>query len=179
MIIFQVDCFANHLRKNHQRTIDAIQTSLEMEARAKMDALRMKKKLEQDITDLELALDGMNKSKADVEKNYKKFQQQIRDLQQLLDDEQRLRNSAREELAASERRSAVLAGEVEELRIQTELLERNRKSFDAEIHEAADRIAELTAVNSTLAGAKKKLEADIQALHVRSSLTSSELHCAH
>lgn len=153
-----------------------MQSSLEVEARNKVDALRMKKKLEQDINDLELALDGMNKSKAEVEKNYKKYQQQIRDLQQLLDDEQRVRNSAREELVASERRAAVLAGEVEELRIQTELLERNRKGFDAEMHEAADRFAELTAANATLTGAKKKLEADIQALHVRTFPANTHLH---
>lgn len=68
-----------------------MQINLETEARNKMEALRIKKKLEQDINDLEMTLDGVNKAKAETEKNFKKYQQQIRDLQQLLDEEQRAR----------------------------------------------------------------------------------------
>jgi len=69
--------------KNHQRALDAMQLSLEAESRNKVDAMRVKKKLEQDINDLELTLDGVNKAKAETERNFKKYQQQIRDLQQV------------------------------------------------------------------------------------------------
>ena len=69
--------------KNHARTLDAIQINLDSESRSKVDALRVKKKLEQDINDLELTLDGVNKAKAETERNFKKYQQQIRDLQQV------------------------------------------------------------------------------------------------
>jgi len=69
--------------KNHQRTLDAMQLNLDSESRNKMEALRVKKKLEQDINDLEMTLDGLNKAKAETERNFKKYQQQIRDLQQV------------------------------------------------------------------------------------------------
>jgi len=69
--------------KNHQRALDAMQINLETESRNKVEAMRVKKKLEQDINDLEMTLDGVNKAKAETERNFKKYQQQIRDLQQV------------------------------------------------------------------------------------------------
>jgi chromosome segregation ATPase len=152
-------------RKNHQRALDSMQINLETEARSKIEALRIKKKLEQDINDLEMTLDGANKAKAETEKNLKKYQQQIRDLQQLLDEEQRSRQSIRDEITASERRNALLGGEIEELRAQIDVLEKTRKMAEGELHEATDRISDLTATNSSLMATKKKLEADMQALH--------------
>jgi len=70
--------------KNHQRALDAMQINLDSESRNKVEAMRVKKKLEQDINDLEMTLDGVNKAKAETERNFKKYQQQIRDLQQVL-----------------------------------------------------------------------------------------------
>jgi len=70
-------------RKNHQRALDAMQLNLEAESRNKMDAMRVKKKLEQDINELEVTLDAVNKARAETERNFKKYQQQIRDLQQV------------------------------------------------------------------------------------------------
>ena len=70
--------------KNHQRALDAMQQNLELESRNKVEAMRVKKKLEQDINDLEMTLDGVNKAKAETERNFKKYQQQIRDLQQVV-----------------------------------------------------------------------------------------------
>jgi len=69
--------------KNHQRALDAMQINLEAESRNKVEAMRVKKKLEQNINDLEMTLDGVNKAKAETERNFKKYQQQIRDLQQV------------------------------------------------------------------------------------------------
>jgi len=69
--------------KNHQRALDAMQINLETESRNKVEAMRVKKKLEQDINELELTLDSVNKAKAETERNFKKYQQQIRDLQQV------------------------------------------------------------------------------------------------
>jgi len=87
--------------------------------------------------------------------------------QQILDDEQRSRHSQREELAASERRNAVLAGEIEELRSQIDVLEKTRKMTESELHEISDRVADLTNANSALLAAKKKTEVELQSLHVR------------
>jgi len=73
----------------HQRAIDTIQQNLETEARLKMEAVVVRKRLEQDITELEITLEGVNKARADTEKNLKQCQQEIGDLETLLEDEQK------------------------------------------------------------------------------------------
>lgn len=141
----------------------------------------MKKKLEQDINDLELALDALSKSKGDIERNNKKYQQQIRELQQMVDEEHKLRHTAREELVASERRATLLAGELEDMKSQLEVLEKNRKVYEGELTEAAERISELTTANSALNVSKKKLESDIQTIRVSIPIhlvTITHLYCA-
>ena len=54
-----------------------MQASLEAETRAKTEALRAKKKLEQDINELEMAADDANRARAECEKIIKKMQQQV------------------------------------------------------------------------------------------------------
>ena len=60
----------------------------------------------------------------------------------------------------------MLAGEIDELRTQLEAAERARKAAESELHEASDRVNELSAANSSIAAQKRKLENDIQAIHV-------------
>ena len=69
-------------RRNHQRALDSMQTSLEAEARGKAEAMRMKKKLEQDVNEMESALDSANRGRAEADKMIKKLQQQMREQQQ-------------------------------------------------------------------------------------------------
>ena len=69
--------------------------------------------------------------------------------------------------SASERRANILAGEIEELRTSLESAERARKAAEGELYEAADRVSELSTINSSLMGIKRKLETDIQAMQVR------------
>ena len=47
-----------HSRKNHQRALESMQASLEAEARAKEEALRIKKKNEADINEMEIIFNG-------------------------------------------------------------------------------------------------------------------------
>ena len=61
-------------RRNHQRTLDSMQASLEAEARGKAEAMKGKKKLETDIAELEAALDLANRSVAEADKNTKRIQ---------------------------------------------------------------------------------------------------------
>jgi len=70
-------------------------------------------------------------------------------------------------MAASERRNAVLTGEIEELRSQIDVLEKTRKMAETELHEISERVADLTNANSTLLASKKKIEVELQSLHVR------------
>ena len=80
--------------------------------------------------------------------------------------EQQTASDAREQYASSERRAMVLAGEIEELRTQLEAAERARKAAENELHEASDRVGDLSNANSSLATQKRKLENDIQAMQV-------------
>jgi len=67
--------------KNHARAMESMQASFEAEARAKVEALKGKKKLEQDIVELESALDNANRGRAESDKVIKKLQQQIKDIE--------------------------------------------------------------------------------------------------
>ena len=59
--------------------MDSIQVSHEAECCAKVEALRIKKKLESDINQLEIALDHANKANAEGNKAIKRYQGNLRD----------------------------------------------------------------------------------------------------
>ncbi|RNA40218.1 myosin heavy chain, partial [Brachionus plicatilis] len=82
-------------------------------------------------------------------------------MQAQIEDEQRQRDEAREAAAQAERRANILASELDEIRVALEQAERARKAAENELHEAADRISELGAANSSLGAQKRKLESDI------------------
>jgi len=165
-------------RKNHQRALESMQASLEAEVRGKAEALRGKKKLEQDINELEVALDIANKARAEAEKNVKKFQIQVTELHSHIETEIRNRDEAKEQHLAAERRSIVLAGELEELRTQLESAERARKAAESELHEASDRVSELSITVTQLTAHKRKLENEIHAIHTDLDDQSNELRSA-
>merc|ERR1719434_237497 len=127
-------------RKNHARALESMQASLEAETKAKQEALRMKNKLEADINELEVSLDHANRANAESMKQIKKYLANIKELGASLEEEQRAREEARE---ASDRA---------------------KKAAEVELHDAAERIQELTGQNAMLAGAKRKLEQDLQAM---------------
>ena len=66
------------------------------------------------------------------------------------------------------------AGELEELRTALEAAERARKMAEGELHEASDRVSELSNQVSVLTSAKRKLETDVQAMQVNNTLYSFE-----
>ena len=69
-------------------------------------------------------------------------------------------------MQTAERRANLLAGEIDELRTQLEAAERARKAAEGELHEASDRVSELSISNASLTATKRKLETDIQAMQV-------------
>ena len=85
----------------------------------------------------------------------------------MAENEVQAKEEIREQYAASERRAMVLAGEIEEYRTQLEAAERARKAAESELHEASDRVNELSAVSSSFGAQKRKLENDIQAMQVK------------
>ncbi|XP_035730491.1 myosin heavy chain, muscle isoform X45 [Vespa mandarinia] len=153
-------------RKNHQRALDSMQASLEAEAKGKAEALRMKKKLEADINELEIALDHANKANAEAQKNIKRYQQQLKDVQTALEEEQRARDEARELLGISERRANALQNELEESRTLLEQADRGRRQAEQELADCHEQLNDLSAQNASISAAKRKLEAELQTLHV-------------
>jgi len=152
-------------RKNHTRALDSLQASLEAEAKAKAEALRMKKKLESDINELEIALDQANKAAQEAQKNIKRYQQNLKETQGALEDEQRARDEAREALGGAERRANALANELEESRTLLEQADRARRNAEQELTDANEQINELSAQAASLAAARRKLESELQTLH--------------
>merc|ERR1719443_2132933 len=58
-------------KKNMNEAIENIQSAVEIEAKAKAEALRMKKKLETDVLDLESNLERANTANADTQRSIK------------------------------------------------------------------------------------------------------------
>merc|ERR1712158_55146 len=93
-------------------------------------------------------------------------------------EEQHARQEAREAFANAERRSNVLAGEIEELRASLDAAERARKCAEGELHEAADRVSELSTTTTSLNAIKRKLEADVGAMQTDLEDQAAELRIA-
>merc|ERR1712061_479771 len=137
----------DNTRKCHQRAIDSMQASLEVEARAKAEALRLKKKLESDINELEIGLDHANKANSDLQKHYKKVLEDTKMFECKVKDEQRIASDYREQFGIAERRANALAGELEESRTLLEQSDRARRHADAELQDAKDSITDFSSAN--------------------------------
>ena len=65
-------------KKNFGKAIEGMQAALETETKGKVEALRMKKKLETDVIDLGIALEHANAANAETQRNIKMIQNNIR-----------------------------------------------------------------------------------------------------
>jgi len=155
----------DNTRKCHARAIESMQASLEAEAKGKAEALRMKKKLESDINELEIALDHSNKANSDLQKHIKKLQNDVKDMAARVEEEQRLASEYREQYGIAERRANALHGELEESRTLLEQSDRGRRQAEAELAEANESLADLSAQANALGLAKRKLEGELATLH--------------
>ncbi|XP_006170826.1 myosin-15 [Tupaia chinensis] len=149
------------IRRKQQCAIDSLQSSLDSEARSRIEATRLKKKMEGDLNEMELQLSYANRQVSESTKSLGQLQNQIKDLQVQLDDSTRLNRDLQEQVAAAERYSALLQSELEELRSLQEQTERGRKLAEEELLEATERINLFHTQNTSLLNQKKKLEADI------------------
>lgn len=143
-----------------------MQSSLEAEAKGKAEALRMRKKLESDINELEIALDYSNKNNSDLQKNIKKLQCEMKDMQVRVEEEQRLASDYREQYGIAERRANALNGELEESRTLLEQSDRGRRQAEGELADASENVNSMAAQANTLSIAKRKLEGELQTIHV-------------
>jgi len=153
-------------RKNFQKALDAMQGALEQEAKGKAEAIRMKKKLEVDVVELEMSLEHANAANQDTQKTIKRYHQQIRDAQTKLEDEQRTKEVCRDQLINCERKAHTIQNALEESRTLLEQADRSRRQTEQELSDTNEQLSELTCQNQAMAGAKRKLESEIQTLHV-------------
>lgn len=90
-------------------------------------------------------------------------------MQTALEEEQRARDDARELLGISERRANALQNELEESRTLLEQADRGRRQAEQELSDAHEQLNELSAQNTSISAAKRKLESELQTLHVSNS----------
>uniref|UniRef100_A0A3B4U032 Myosin-7-like n=1 Tax=Seriola dumerili TaxID=41447 RepID=A0A3B4U032_SERDU len=136
-------------KRNHQRVVDTLQSSLEAETRSRNESLRIKKKMEGDLNEMEIQLSQANRQAAEAQKQLKG-----------LDDALRANDDLKENIAIVERRNNLLQAELDELRSLVEQTERGRKLAEQELLDVSERVQLLHSQNTSLLNQKKKLEGD-------------------
>merc|ERR1711935_1130521 len=136
-----------------------------MGAKGKAEAVRMKKKLEADASELGTALEHAHAANAETQKTIKKYHAGIRDAQAKLEGEQRAKEVTRGVLLAAERKANTTQNALEEARTLLEQSDRARRITEQELSDTNEQLSELTCQNQAIAGAKRKLESEIQTLH--------------
>jgi myosin protein heavy chain len=66
------------LKRNHQRTMDTLQSALDSETHSRTDAVRVKKKMEGDLNELEIQLGHANHQAADATKQLRNIPGQLK-----------------------------------------------------------------------------------------------------
>merc|ERR1740129_1401624 len=127
--------------------MDSLQASLETESKAKAEALRIKKKLENDINELEIALDHANKANAEAHKSVKGYQNQLREVEGYFTDEKRQRQEILEKSGLADRNAMALEDELEASRAPRE------------------SVNDMHAINSKAMGDKRRLESAVHTCH--------------
>ncbi|XP_056396136.1 myosin-1B-like [Hyla sarda] len=152
------------LKRNSQRIIDTMQSTLDSEIRSRNDALRLKKKMEGDLNELEIQLSHANRQAAEAQKQLRNVQAQLKDAQLQLDDALRSQEDLKEQVAVVERRNNLQQAEIEEIRSALEQTERSRRVAEQELLDASERLQLLHSQNTSLINTKKKLENDASQL---------------
>ncbi|KAI2648738.1 Myosin-7 [Labeo rohita] len=147
-------------KRNQQRMIDTLQSSLESETRSRNEALRLKKKMEGDLNEMEIQLSQANRQAAEAQKQLKGLHGHLKDAQLQLDDALRGNDDLKENIAIVERRNNLLQAELDELRSLVEQTERGRKLAEQELLDVSERVQLLHSQNTSLLNQKKKLEGD-------------------
>uniref|UniRef100_A0A8B9L9P2 Myosin heavy chain, fast skeletal muscle n=1 Tax=Astyanax mexicanus TaxID=7994 RepID=A0A8B9L9P2_ASTMX len=148
------------IKRNSQRVIDSMQSTLDAEIRSRNDAMRIKKKMEGDLNEMEIQLSHANRQASEAQKQLRNVQGQLKDAQLHLDEAIRGQEDMREQVAMVERRNTLMLAEIEELRAALEQTDRGRKVAEQELVDASERVTLLHSQNTSLINTKKKLEAD-------------------
>uniref|UniRef100_A0A3P9BTV3 Myosin, heavy chain 7B, cardiac muscle, beta a n=1 Tax=Maylandia zebra TaxID=106582 RepID=A0A3P9BTV3_9CICH len=154
----------DNLRRNHQKTVESMQATLDAEAKSRNEAVRLRKKMEGDLNEMEVQLNHANRQASESQKLLRNLQVQLKDTQLELDETTHKNEELKEQVAVTERRNNLLTAEVEELRAMLEQNDRSRKLAEHELLEATERVNLLHSQNTGLINQKKKLEGDLSVL---------------
>uniref|UniRef100_A0A8C7DSE7 Myosin motor domain-containing protein n=1 Tax=Naja naja TaxID=35670 RepID=A0A8C7DSE7_NAJNA len=134
-----------NLRRNHQRAMDSMQASLDAEAKARNEAVRLRKKMEGDLNEMEIQLSHANRQAAESQKLVRQLQSQLK---------------------LGLKRLSLLLAEVEEglQRMQSIGRQNVKELAEQELIEATERVNLLHTQNTSLINQKKKMETDISQL---------------
>ncbi|KAK6329539.1 hypothetical protein J4Q44_G00015170 [Coregonus suidteri] len=151
-------------KRNQQRVVETLQSSLESETRSRNEALRLKKKMEGDLNEMEIQLSQANRQAGEAQKQLKGLHSHLKDSQLQLDDVLRGSDDLKENIAIVERRNNLMQAELDELRSMVEQTDRGRKLAEQELLDVSERVQLLHSQNTSLLSQKKKLEGDTSQL---------------
>merc|ERR1712062_606975 len=148
-------------RKNFGKAIEGMQMALEAETKGKVEALRMKKKLDSDVIDLGIALEPANAANAESQRNISLIQGNIRNVQKRFEEESRAKAVATDNLISADRRANANQNALEEARTLLEQADRNRRMVEQELADTNESLSDQTCTNQAICGAKMKCEQEM------------------
>merc|ERR1719481_2462797 len=158
---------------NMNDLVSEYQQYQEAETKGKVEALRMKKKLEGDVLDLETSLEHANAANAESQKNIKMIQQRLREVQARFEEETRAKAIAQDNLIAADRKCNANQNALEEARTLLEQSDRNRRMIEQELADTNETLSDQTCQNQAIVGAKSKCEQEMNNLgHDLDEMTS-------
>merc|ERR1739838_866127 len=147
-------------RNNYSRSVESMQASLDIEIRARADSARAKKKFESQLNEAEAQLESSNHALVEQRNLVKKLQVTIKEMQDQMDNNAIGYDELREQFTMQERKFTIVMSELDETRSGLESNERARKQAENELLEVTDRVNNLSAQNSALSSARRKLETE-------------------
>merc|ERR550539_1271319 len=151
-------------RKNFGKAIEGMQMALEAETKGKVEALRMKKKLDSDVIDLGIALEHAKAANAESQRNIKRIQTTVREIQAKYEDEARAKAAATDSLISADRRANANQNALEEARTLLEQADRNRRMIEQELADTNESLSDQTCTNQAICGAKMKCEQEMSTM---------------
>merc|ERR1712218_642588 len=161
-------------RKNFGKAIEGMQMALEAETKGKVEALRMKKKLDSDVIDLGVALEHANAANAESQRNISLIQGNIRNVQKRFEEESRAKAVATDNLISADRRANANQNALEEARTLLEQADRNRRMVEQELADTNESLSDQTCTNQAIQGTKMKIESEMATLSSDLDEMSSE-----
>ena len=155
-----------YLRLSHQKALEALEASLEIEIKCKNEAIKQKKLLEVELTESKLTAGTAYKTNSDLQMKNKKQQQRLTELENQIEDEMNQKMEAREAVLTAERRANTLANELDDQLNQQAKVEKALKNLELDLNSSKDRINELSLLNTGLVEKKRKLEQDSNRLTI-------------